>query len=104
MRPTATDRTCSACALESTFKPVSAAGSNAWDGYIRTVWRTSHTTIAGLDREGIVALASRQSPERSVVDPSVDRTIGPAHLLSVGGAYEHLRRATTSAGTTPARR
>src|SRR5208337_1999234 len=44
-RSTATERTCSACALESWGKPVRSAGNRTWKGYTRVVFEVTGTTV-----------------------------------------------------------
>ena len=44
-RSTATERTCSACALESRGNPESEASRNTWNGYIRVTFDVTGTTV-----------------------------------------------------------
>ena len=44
-RSTLTDRTCSACAFESTRKPVASAGSRVWNGKTRVTLLVTGTTV-----------------------------------------------------------
>ena len=92
MRSTATDRTCSAWALESTFKPVSAAGSKAWNGCIRIVLLVTGTTVttprpsleaAALARSLLTTIAGRRlfASLPRVGSRSTSRT-SPAALVS----------------------
>ena len=59
-RSTATERTCSVCALESRGSPESEAGKNTWNGYTRVTFDVSGTTVMTprLTRDAVVLAPS----------------------------------------------
>lgn len=75
------DRTCSACALESTLRPVACAGSKVWNGNTRDTLLATGTMVT-TPRPSCSAVALARS---LLTIPRVGSAANDARALTAGG-------------------